>query len=204
MYRWTVGNLKGGTAKTTTAVALALALHEITGEDVVLIDADTGADGASQWPAYAGDNWPVGVRVMRATTLTAIERAATTTAHVVIDTGPESTAILQTALMVTDRLILPLAPTGPDVLRLQATVDLGASVAAAREDDLALTVVLVRVNTQTRSSREVPEALASRGLPLAATTIPLREAVARAVLDGEGKTPTPAYLDLAHELMEEE
>lgn len=204
MHRWTVGNLKGGTAKTTTAVALALAVHEATGEDVVLIDADTGADGASQWPAYAGDDWPAGVRVVRAATLVAIERAASTTAHVVIDTGPEDTAVLRTALMVTDRLVLPLAPTGMDVIRLQPTVDLGASVAAAREDDLALSVVLVRVISQTRSSRDVREALSGRGLPLAQVTIPQREAVARAVLDGRGKPATQAYQDLAEELMEDD
>ena len=53
--RLTVGHLKGGTGKTTTAVHLALGLAR-SGR-TLLVDADPDQDGALAWSQEAAD-WP--------------------------------------------------------------------------------------------------------------------------------------------------
>lgn len=202
-YRWTVGNLKGGVGKTTTAVSLALALAERTGQRVLLVDADGGQPAATTWADLAGDEWPSSILVTRWPSPTVARRVrdadeAGAVDHLVIDTGPGDPATLRAALSVTDRLVMPIAPTTQDVLQVQPTIDAAAEAAASHRTGLDLTVCLTQVVTGTRSSRDVRAALIERGLDVAETNVPRLEAIANAT--GE-TTAHSTYTDLAHDLI---
>ena len=54
--RITVGNLKGGSAKTTSAVHLALGLAR--DGRTLLVDADPEQPQSHEWAETAGDDWP--------------------------------------------------------------------------------------------------------------------------------------------------
>ncbi|WP_322755991.1 ParA family protein [Frankia sp. Cas3] len=109
--RIVVGNLKGGVAKTTTAVYLALGLAR-TGR-VLLVDADGTNASAVDWSANAED-WPATVVVVPWAVPDLGRRVAAVAGdydHIVIDTGPERGDLLRQALMVTDDLLVPVAPS---------------------------------------------------------------------------------------------
>jgi chromosome partitioning protein len=98
--------------------------------------------------------------------------------HLVIDTPPSHEAIVRQALLVSDLLLLPLAPSLIEVGRLGPTF----AVAAEVETTHAITtrVLLTRVRRGTRSAREARALLEQNGVPTFATQIHLREAYATA------------------------
>ncbi|MEV0236797.1 AAA family ATPase [Nonomuraea sp. NPDC050786] len=121
--RITVGNLKGGANKTTTAVHLALALA-LTGDPVLLIDGDPKNQSALMWKLGAGEDWPVNLTVMPWATPDLAKRVKAMEGqfkHLVIDTSPQHADILEAALMVTDTLVIPCQPTPMDTAQLDST-----------------------------------------------------------------------------------
>ncbi|MGH3429430.1 MAG: AAA family ATPase [Mycobacteriales bacterium] len=141
----TVGNIKGGTGKSTTVVFLALLLHSLTGGRVLLIDADKNSQTVSDWSAQAPD-WPEAV-VVAGLAVTDLGRKVQAIRgdydHVVIDTGGHSEEILGQALMVTDELIVPVAPSPLEIRRLPATFQVATRVDVI--SPIAAQVLLVRV-----------------------------------------------------------
>lgn len=181
-HYWTVGNIKGGTGKSTTAVMLALALAQATNQRICLIDADPSNDNAFQWSELAGTLWPANVVVQRWASLHLAKRvhdSADTFDHLIIDTGPTDTGIFMQALTVTQRLILPMSPSSNDLLQLNKSLVAAAQIGAHR-NDLDLAILLVRVRAGTNSRTEIREAIEQRGLPVLATEIPLKEGYAGA------------------------
>lgn len=88
--RVTVGNLKGGVAKSTTAVFLAAGLSRA--RRVLLVDADATNRTALHWSA-AGDAWPEGIALVGREVPDLPRRVAVAERdydHIVIDTGPET------------------------------------------------------------------------------------------------------------------
>lgn len=120
-----VVNLKGGTGKTTTAVYVAHALHELQ-RRVCLVDADPQGS-ALGWNEDAPDPLPFEVRGMATTRLhqQLQDHLAADVDAVVIDTPPleEKAGIVASALRVATVVIVPMAPTPiefkrlPDVIR---------------------------------------------------------------------------------------
>lgn len=159
--RITVGNLKGGTAKTTTSVFLACGLAA-TGR-TLLIDADPQGS-ALDWSGAAGDfpatviPWAVPDLARR------ISQVADDYEHIVIDTAPGITAILAQALLATDHLVVPVAPTPMDLRRLGPTFDLAAEVEAI--SPVRASVLLARVRKGTRAATEAREHLVDTGRPV--------------------------------------
>ncbi len=107
-----VGNLKGGVGKTMTAVHLALGLSR-SGR-TLLVDADPEQPQAYEWSITAED-WPV-------ERLTVVQNASRDLAnrikpmlsdyeHVLFDVGPKNPALLRQAMMLSDDLIIPVAPS---------------------------------------------------------------------------------------------
>jgi chromosome partitioning protein len=163
-----VGNVKGGTAKTTTAVQLALHAGG-AGNRTLLVDADPGATAMS-WVTRAGDDWPHAMVPAIAYHAPDLPRRLAGLAEgydlVVIDTphdpagGARVGAMLVAAIAVADLLIVPSAPSGADLDRLDDL--LGAIDAEEARRDL----------------RWVAAGLDHRGLPVLPATVAVPERAA--------------------------
>jgi chromosome partitioning protein len=184
----TVANLKGGTGKTTTAVHLALGLSRAG--RTLLVDADRQAS-AFAWSELAED-FPLTVVPWASRDLARrIEQVAGDYAHVVVDTPPQHEDLVRQALLGSDLLVVPLAPSAVEVARLGPTFALAAEVELERP--LQTRVLLNRSRAGTRSRQEVRALLAERGVPAFASEVRLREAYAavfgdvpRRLLDFQG------------------
>ena len=198
--RITVGILKGGASRTTTAVYLALAEHARTGGRVLLVDADPANGTAFEWVEDARERggWPAGVEVAYWPIGSLPKRLAAASneyGSVVVDTGNDATTI-RAALEAADHLVVPSAPTGTESTRLTPTLQAAAEVAARRPIELSLLLTRVR---RTRSRGEARSALESElGLRVLAVEVPLLERFASAY----GTTPgdLSPYTDVIDEL----
>lgn len=178
-----VANVKGGVAKTTTAVQLALHAGAL-GQRTLLIDADPGRSALS-WATRAPD-WPhATVPVIAHHTPDLARRLpglATGYELVVIDTPHDPTGggqvgpMLAAALAVADLLVVPSPPAAADIDRLG---DLLAAVEREQSRrDLAWCLALVRVDLRRRSiAGDVAEALTASRLPVLEGWVPERAAV---------------------------
>lgn len=174
----TVGNLKGGSAKSTTAIFLALALAA-RGERVMLVDTDRINRTCQIWAALA-ENWPALVVVLGfgddlARQVTAM---AADFDHIVIDTTPQHEDVLGAALMVTDDLIVPVAPSPVELERLEDTFRLAAKIDAI--SPVVATVLLVKVRAKTRSATLARDYLTEHKLPVLSAAVHLYESYALA------------------------
>src|ERR1022692_2048147 len=172
--RSTLGNIKGGVAKTTSSVHLALALAA-RGERVLLADADVTNRSCLKWKALAAD-WPASVVVLGFGDDLArqVNAMAGDYDSIVIDTSPQHAKVLRQALMVTDDLIVPVAPSPIELEQLPDTFALAAEVDAA--SPVFTQVLLVKVRAGTRSAIEARNYLTEHELPVMEVSVHLREA----------------------------
>lgn len=177
--RITVGNLKGGVAKSTTAVYLALGLAR-TGR-VLLVDADGTNASVLDWSSSCQE-WPEQIVVVPWAVEDLARRVQAVEGdydHVVIDTGPEQAAILRQALLVTDELIVPVSPSPMELRKLAQTWQAAAEVDAI--SPVTARVLLAKVRSGTRSSVEARRYLEDDlELPVMGADISLRESYAMA------------------------
>jgi chromosome partitioning protein len=181
-----VGNVKGGVAKTTTAVQLAL--HAAgAGNRTLLVDADPGRSALS-WVTRAGDEWPHSMVPAIAYHQPDLPRRIAGLAEgydlVVVDTphdpsgGARVGAMLTSAVAVADLLVVPSAPSGADLDRLD---DLLVTIAAEEaRRPLVWVIALTRVDGRRRGLAQwVAAGLDDRQLPVlpAETAVPERAAV---------------------------
>lgn len=192
----TVGNLKGGVAKSTTAIHLACGLAR-TGR-VLLVDADGTNASALDWSSNALE-WPASIVVVP----WAVEDLARKVRalagdydHVVIDTGPEQSGLLRQALMVTDDLVVPVSPSPMELRKLGHTFQAAAEVDAV--SPVVARVLLAKVRTGTRSAVEAREYLHHLGLPVMDAQVHLREAYSLAW--GTAPVDLVEYEDVLKEL----
>ena len=104
----------------------------------------------------------------------------------IIDAPPNSREVLWAAAAVADRVVVPVAPTGVDVNRLRATLEVLLDVEATR-GELDTSILLTRWDKRKRLAREAEELLGR---------FPLLEARIRSLTryeDGFGARPT--YLE---------
>jgi chromosome partitioning protein len=182
----TVGNVKGGVGKSTTAVQLAL--HAAArGQRVLLVDADPGRSALS-WATRAGASWPAELAVVAHPWPDLPRRLRSLAAGfdtVVIDTphspteGTEVGAQLAAGIAVADELVVPTAPAPADLDRLADVIS--AIDAEENRRDLSWHLALTRVDLRSRAQLALVRAeMARRGLPVLDAVVPQRAAVAQA------------------------
>jgi chromosome partitioning protein len=160
-----VVNLKGGVGKTTTALYFAEAAKE-EGHVPVVIDADTERS-ALEWSSLG--ELPFTVVASEKDALARQARSLEKEGSVVIiDTPPNNREALWAASAVADHVVVPVAPTGVDVNRLRATLEVLLDVEAIK-GEVDTSILLTRWDKRKRLAREA-ETLLNR-FPLLAARI---------------------------------
>ena len=194
--RVTVGNLKGGVAKTTTAIYLAHGLSQHS--SVALVDADP-RQSATRWSETAeGFDFPV-FPWSDSQLVKRIQQVTNQYDHVVIDTPPELPEIIRAAMAVCDLLIVTVSPSPIEINRLGDTFAMAREVSAVH--DFEVIVLLAKVRGGTLSAQAAREVLATREVPTFHAEIPLREQYLMAY--GKKVRDLAAYGDVLDELLSE-
>ncbi len=172
--RIAVANLKGGVGKTTSAVYLASGLSR-RGR-TLLIDADPQGSALS-WSETAG-GFPFPVVGLPVKDLhKRVKPLARDYEHVVVDTPPGHTAIVRSAVLAADAVLIPVQATLMDVDRLAPTLDVLGEVSEINDVDVH--VALTRVQRNTLDPGMVRAVLAEMGLDVLGLEIGQRVAYAR-------------------------
>jgi chromosome partitioning protein len=167
-----VGNLKGGTGKSTVAVNLASSLSAKS--KVLLIDCDAQGT-AGDWATRG----LLPVRVIHQP-LEATEKAAqkqwTATVikykaeydFIVLDLPPHIGATLSLALLVSEHFVVPVTASGADLKATAKALELMRETRKLRGDDLPRCLIVPsRVDRRTASGREIEAILHDFGEPVA-------------------------------------
>lgn len=162
-----VGNLKGGTGKSTLAVNLAAALAGRS--RVLLLDADTQGT-ASSWAEQGGLPMPVQALPLdseREAERWAARVRAADADLVVIDCPPHLDAATAAAFAVADLVVIPVTASGADLIATARAVELLHGARQARRGGKpAALLVPSRIDRRTAAGREVEAALRPFGEPI--------------------------------------
>lgn len=169
-----VGNFKGGSGKTTSAVFLSAAFASL-GLKVLLVDTDPQGT-AHRWAVQAGGlGFPVEAHPSRTAGKHLSSLRGPRFDVVVVDTPPvaEHAGIVEGVLRAAHTAVLTLAPTLPEYERARDFTD---AVTAAGTPELA--ALLNRTVPRAASTRMVRDALTGDGVRVLRAEVPRREAMA--------------------------
>jgi chromosome partitioning protein len=209
-----VTNLKPGTAKTTSAVWLAHAFHEMGDRRVLLVDADPGgaelklapelSDGlgsAGRWHERAP--FPFDVLSLATKDLhKVLPRVGAPYDLVVIDSPPieDHQGIAVSALRAADVAVIPVAPTTAEIDRMAPVLAVIEQIDVLRAEPLPTCVLLNRCVANASSTGETADALAGQGHRVLAARIPRKEIFAQSH-GGVVETVGTPYADAAAEIL---
>ena len=131
-----VGGIKGGAAKTTVAVTLAI-MRQAAGHSVVIVDADeqrSASEFAEQREALKNGYLPCS-KASGKTTINLVRHLAEEYADVIVDVGGRDTAAQRSALLVADLALFPFPVGSLDAWTLPQCEKL---VSEVREDNETL------------------------------------------------------------------
>lgn len=195
-----VANLKGGTGKTTIAVNLACSLSR--SRDVVLVDADQQGT-ATAWAR--AQRLPIQVQSLPLEN----PRGADAWQHKVLDAARNSTVVVdcpphlqgatQAAIKIADLVLIPITPSGPDILAATRAVEM-VQAARTRKGKPLCVLVPSKVDFRTTVGWEIAGALKDLGEPVGP---PIRQLTAHVEAFGAGTWvgdyagSSPAHADIA-------
>lgn len=121
----TIGHTKGGVGKSTLAIQIATYLRIHGHEQIFLVDGDQqksstkaltlrNNDPKDRYPKIACANYTEGQEL-----LSQVKLQKSVWEHIIIDVGATNAMGLNSALMVSDKLIIPVSPRGFDLYALQ-------------------------------------------------------------------------------------
>ena len=180
MRRIVLAQQKGGAAKTTLCVHLAVAA-ERAGFKTAIIDTDPQGSASAVWGAARGGTAPPVAAVIAAELREALEAAEADGYQVVfVDTAPHTAPAIETIARSVDLAIVPVQPSILDVAATQRTIDL---LRAAKVPSVA---VLTRAPAKRdEETNETEKALEALGLPLLETWMGERKVYRRALTQGQ-------------------
>jgi chromosome partitioning protein len=198
-YIISVSLLKGGVGKTTTAIALAEAASY--GGRVKLIDCDPQGSARDWWERAAASGKPLRFPVDRQPTSDLARRISSATLDVdmaIIDAPPPGNLqIARGAIEIADYVVIPVPPQQADLARVPATAEI------AREHGRPARAVLTLVRAGLAERDSAVAALATLGVPVFGTELPLTVSVQR----NYGQVPYGVLarygFDLMTEILEE-
>lgn len=164
----TITNLKGGTGKTTTAMALATAATRV-GKTAKVLDADPQGS-ASLWAmtaAQLGERVPFEVAPANRVTIKTLRNSDD---MVFIDCPPSGT-VVDDALVAADYVIVPTTPSSMDMQQTWITAQ------TAAESGKPFAVLLTCARSKTLSLAAVLQSIQEAGVSCFDARIPLREDV---------------------------
>jgi chromosome partitioning protein len=178
-------NQKCGTGKTTLAIHLGMVWVR-AGARVLLLDADPQGS-ALDWAEARADTEPAlpVLGLPKPTLHREVPALAGSYDHVVIDGPPQVEAIVKSAMMAADLVLIPVQPSGVDVWGARPIVAALAEARAVRPD-LKASFVVNRKASKTFLSRAVLDALAGYQVPVLASALGQRVAFAETI--GTGRT----------------
>ncbi len=165
-----VGNLKGGTGKSTIAVNLACALAE-AGHRTMLVDAD-GQGTSSRWHQRGKlpidlATCPLNLERNAGHWVTDILSMKARCDRLVIDLPPQMGRGLASALLVADLFLVPVTPSGIDLAATGMALDVLQQTRAVRGPmKPACMLVPNRVDRRTAVGRGIQAALVRFGLTI--------------------------------------
>jgi chromosome partitioning protein len=180
MRRIALVQQKGGAAKTTLCVHLAVAAEQ-SGVRTAIIDIDPQASASGVWGRARGDLAPPVAAVLAAELRDALEAAEAEGYELIfIDTPPHTAPALEVVARNIDVAVVPVQPSILDVAATEATLEL------LRANRVPAVAVLTR--TSARPDEEILEterALKALGLPLLHTRVVERKVYRRALTQGQ-------------------
>lgn len=198
MQTITVANLKGGTAKTTTAAYLA---HCLPGR-VLAIDADPPGS-LLRWSELA--DWPLSVIGLPVKDLHTRLPGMSLGEYdwLIIDTPPldDQAGIVFSALRVADVVVVPVAASTMEMDRLTPILAAVEELAPLRDHPPAVRVLLTRVVARATSTENAREVLTDAGLSVLPTPIPRLERYAQAFGAAVEPGPDDPYRAAVSELL---
>lgn len=168
-----IGNLKGGTGKSTLAVNLACALGSAASSRAVLVDADSQGT-ALEWAARG--RLPVAVEAMPfepetdrdGTWLRTVNGLAAENDFVVVDLPPHLGASIIPALVAADLFVVPVTPSGADIKATSKAIDMLRQARSVRGNGKpGCLLVPSRVDRRTAAGKEIEAVLHDFGEPVA-------------------------------------
>ena len=180
-------NQKGGVGKTTLSVNVAFGLH-LRGFKVVLVDSDPQQTTLTWNNIRSGDNneLPFNAIATSANSLKQLtERMIAKDGYdfVVIDGAPRMTDLARAAIIASDLIIMPMQPSGADIW---ATDDLKNMIEEAKhfKPSIISAVLLNRVFSNTKLSKEIISSLIENDWSFFDTSIKQRQIYAAAISEG--------------------
>ncbi len=194
-------NQKGGVGKTTLALHLAGAWAQ-RGQRVVLIDADPQGSALDWSQTRSHEGLPrlfSTIGLARDTLHREAPELARDADHVVIDGPPRVAALMRSALLATDLVLIPVQPSPFDGW---ASAEMLTLLREARiyRPELAARFVLNRCSARTVIARETAEALVDHDPPLLGQTIGQRVVFADAAQSGRLVSEIGADNRATHEI----
>ncbi len=180
MKRIALVQQKGGAAKTTLCVHLAVAAEQ-DGRRTAIIDIDPQASASNVWGGARGEKAPLVASVIAAELRDALEAARSDGYQMVfIDTPPHTAPAIE---VVAQNIDLALVPVQPSILDVAATQD---TLALLRANRAPAAAVMTRAAARTDEEMlETERALAALGLPLLMTRVIERKVYRRALTQGQ-------------------
>lgn len=188
-----IANVKGGVAKTTSAIYLAT-IFANKGYDTVVVDLDRQGS-ASEWADRAedaGTPLPFPVEVSNAARIKRFIKGYGKKTIIILDTPPGDPATVDAAIGLSDFVVVPTRSYGIEVSRVWNTLPSLAGIPHA--------VLVTSARLGTRSLELFLAILDEEETPRFRTVIPLRESVP----DTWGEVPTQfeGYESVATEILE--